>query len=197
MKTLKRFGAHLWPHKKLSPKHTKALMSPQRGKISDYGTQLLAYQRFRAVYGWPSKNTMVRTLEKARRYEGRLSDTFVILFERRLDTQVYRSLWARSMDQARYLVHYGHIQVNGRTASSPGYYLEPGDVVSLSSEARSFVQAELAHTFDTTSQVQHPHMHDHLEVDYMNGCFVYLYAPQIVDHPSLLSMDHVLQALET
>jgi len=48
--------------------------------------------------------------------------------ERRLDTVIFRSLWATSINQARQMVIHGHVEVNGKKEHRPGLLLRPGDI---------------------------------------------------------------------
>ncbi|KAF1345097.1 hypothetical protein BDV97DRAFT_379126 [Delphinella strobiligena] len=54
--------------------------------------------------------------------------------ERRLDTAVFRSLFASSTRQARQFVVHGFVKVNGKKMQYPGYLLNPGDMFSVEPE---------------------------------------------------------------
>jgi small subunit ribosomal protein S4 len=74
--------------------------------------------------------------------------------ERRLDTVVFRSLFATSIQQARQLVIHGHVEVNGRPVYStfnrsnlqenrPGVLLRPGDIYHANPQiVKRFISAE-------------------------------------------------------
>lgn len=51
--------------------------------------------------------------------------------ERRLDTAVFRALFASSTKQARQFVVHGGVKVNGKKMVYPGYKLNPGDMFSV------------------------------------------------------------------
>ncbi|ORY11033.1 hypothetical protein BCR34DRAFT_484732 [Clohesyomyces aquaticus] len=51
--------------------------------------------------------------------------------ERRLDTAVFRALFASSVRQARQFVCHGLVKVNGKKIIYPGYMLNPGDVFQV------------------------------------------------------------------
>ncbi|KAK4969242.1 hypothetical protein LTR66_011730, partial [Elasticomyces elasticus] len=51
--------------------------------------------------------------------------------ERRLDTAVWRALFASSARQARQFVVHGWVKVNGKKMIYPGYLLNPGDMFSV------------------------------------------------------------------
>ncbi|GAM84656.1 hypothetical protein ANO11243_026550 [Dothideomycetidae sp. 11243] len=54
--------------------------------------------------------------------------------ERRLDTAVWRALFASSALQARQFVVHGAVKVNGKKMRHPGYLLNPGDMFSVDPE---------------------------------------------------------------
>jgi len=51
--------------------------------------------------------------------------------ERRLDTAIFRALFASSAKQARQFVVHGHVKVNGKRMPYPGYMLNPGDMFQV------------------------------------------------------------------
>ncbi|KAF2467299.1 alpha-L RNA-binding motif-containing protein [Lindgomyces ingoldianus] len=55
--------------------------------------------------------------------------------ERRLDTAVFRALFASSVRQARQFVVHGLVKVNGKKMIYPGYMLNPGDMFQVVPES--------------------------------------------------------------
>ncbi|KAF1938699.1 alpha-L RNA-binding motif-containing protein [Clathrospora elynae] len=51
--------------------------------------------------------------------------------ERRLDTAIFRALFASSVRQARQFVVHGLVKVNGKKMPYPGYALNPGDMFQV------------------------------------------------------------------
>ncbi|KAI9741420.1 MAG: mitochondrial 37S ribosomal protein nam9 [Claussenomyces sp. TS43310] len=51
--------------------------------------------------------------------------------ERRLDTAIFRALFASSARQARQFVIHGQVKVNGKKMIYPGYLLNPGDMFQV------------------------------------------------------------------
>jgi ribosomal protein S4 len=58
--------------------------------------------------------------------------------ERRLDTAIFRSLFASSTRQARQFVVHGLVKVNGKKMIYPGYMLNPGDMFQVDPESVMF-----------------------------------------------------------
>ncbi|KAK5047961.1 hypothetical protein LTR84_006151 [Exophiala bonariae] len=71
--------------------------------------------------------------------EGRAKKKFPIPYmqmtyaplERRLDTAIFRSMFASSIRQARQFVIHGSVRVNGQRMKYPGYLLNPGDMFQV------------------------------------------------------------------
>jgi len=58
--------------------------------------------------------------------------------ERRLDTAIFRALFASSTRQARQFVTHGWVKVNGKKMKHPSYLLNPGDMFSVDPERVMF-----------------------------------------------------------
>ncbi|OAL31316.1 hypothetical protein AYO20_08226 [Fonsecaea nubica] len=54
--------------------------------------------------------------------------------ERRLDTAIFRAMFASSARQARQFVVHGAVKVNGKQMRYPGYLLNPGDMFQVEPE---------------------------------------------------------------
>ncbi|KAF1361336.1 alpha-L RNA-binding motif-containing protein [Lizonia empirigonia] len=58
--------------------------------------------------------------------------------ERRLDTAIFRALFASSVRQARQFCVHGLVRVNGKKMPYPGYMLNPGDMFQVEPESVMF-----------------------------------------------------------
>ena len=108
----------------------------RRRKVNDFGLQLREKQKARRIYGVLEKQ-MKNTFDKATEMRGATGEVLLELLEARLDNVVYRSGFAKSRSQARQLVSHGHINVNGRTAKTPSYEVQPGDTVAVKESSRA------------------------------------------------------------
>lgn len=100
------------------------------GRMSEYGEQLLAKQVIRRYYGMLEKQFR-KTFEKARKMHGNNGLNFLRLLEMRLQTQVYRLGYARTIFQARQFVTHQHVTVNGKLVDIPSYTCRVGDVIAV------------------------------------------------------------------
>jgi ribosomal protein S4 len=63
--------------------------------------------------------------------------------ERRLDTAVFRAMFASSVRQARQFVVHGLVKVNGKKMPYPGYSLNPGDMFQVEPSSVMFATGAL------------------------------------------------------
>jgi small subunit ribosomal protein S4 len=102
----------------------------RKPKMMGYGLQLREKQKTRRIYGLPE--TQFRNLfEKAARLPGITGDNLLNMLERRLDNVIYRMGFGTSRAQARQIVRYGHVQVNGRKVNIPSYQARQNDVIEI------------------------------------------------------------------
>jgi len=107
-----------------------------RRKHSEYGLQLREKQKARRIYGILEKQFR-SYYEKAVRQRGVTGENLLRLLETRLDNVIYRMGFAASRPQARQLVRYGHVEVNGKRVTIPSYQVKEKDIVSIRENSRS------------------------------------------------------------
>lgn len=110
--------------------------SKRRGKISEYGLQLMEKQKAKYTYGILERQ-FKNTFYKASRRKGVTGEVLLQLIESRLDNVVYRLGIAPTRSAARQLVLHKHITVNGNVTNIPSYQLKPGDQVAVREKSRS------------------------------------------------------------
>jgi small subunit ribosomal protein S4 len=137
----RKVGFNIWGRAKC-PSQKRPYPPGQHGpnqrerRSSEYGEQLLAKQLIRRYYGMLEKQFR-RTFEKASRMHGNTGLNFLRLLELRLQTQVYRLGYARTIEQARQLVSHQHILVNGQIVDIPSYQVRVGDVIEVRDRPQS------------------------------------------------------------
>ncbi len=107
-----------------------------RGKISDYGQQLLEKQKAKRIYNLLEKQFKL-TFLKAQKMKGNTGDNLLQLLEMRLDNVIYRLGLAVSRSQARQLVNHGLFAVNNRGVNIPSYMVKEGDVIEVKKNKRN------------------------------------------------------------
>ena len=102
----------------------------RKGKLSNYGVQLVEKQKLRFTYGISEKQ-LRKIFEKAGKLKGIHGENMFKLLESRLDNIVYRMGIASTRRAARPFVNHGHVAVNGVKVDIPSFQVKPGDVVSV------------------------------------------------------------------
>jgi small subunit ribosomal protein S4 len=137
----RRFGQNLWGRPK-SPVNKRSYGPGQhgqrrKGKMSDFGLQLIAKQKLRLYYGNITEKQFRKIYAEAARRKGNTAENLVGLLESRLDAMVYRSKFVPTVWAARQFVNHGHVKVNGRRVNIPSYVVKAGDVIEVREKARS------------------------------------------------------------
>lgn len=113
--------------------------SRKPGKQSNYKRQLLEKQKLRAQYN-VGERQLANYFERATAIPGSPVGALVQLLETRLDALMLRAGFARTIFAARQYVRHGHVLVNGKRVSVPGYQVNPGDVITLAERSRQVPQ---------------------------------------------------------
>jgi small subunit ribosomal protein S4 len=111
-------------------------MSKKRGKLSEYGTQLMEKQKAKYTYGILERQ-FKNIFLKASRKKGITGEVLLQLIEARLDNVVFRLGIAPSRSAARQIIGHRHITVNGSVVNIPSCELKPGDIVAVRERSRS------------------------------------------------------------
>ncbi|MGH7909467.1 MAG: 30S ribosomal protein S4 [Thermodesulfobacteriota bacterium] len=112
------------------PDQTPGEHGLRRPKFSEFGIRLREKQKVRRIYGLTERQFR-RYFERASRVKGITGELLISLLERRLDNVIYRLGFAGSRKEARELVRYGHILINGRKLDIPSYQTKLGDVIEV------------------------------------------------------------------
>ncbi|MGL4524706.1 MAG: 30S ribosomal protein S4 [Spirochaetia bacterium] len=152
-KIVRRLGVNIYGNSKYDKLLRKKSNPPGvergrkiRGKVSEYGKQLMEKQKIRFAYGMSEKQFYL-TFQKAKHLPGLTGDNFMILLEKRLDNVIYRCGMATTRSQARQMVSHGHIYVNGRLVDVPSFRVSTGDALEvkpMSEKSKSLARAGLA-----------------------------------------------------
>jgi small subunit ribosomal protein S4 len=108
----------------------------RRGKLSEYGVQLMEKQKAKFTYGILEKQ-FSNLFKEALRRKGVTGENLLQMCEMRLDNIVYRLGIAPTRRAARQLVTHKHITVNGTYVNIPSYALKIDDIVSVRERSKS------------------------------------------------------------
>lgn len=99
-------------------------------KLSNYGLQLREKQKVKRMYGLREQQFR-RYFNIASRIKGVTGKILIQLLERRLDNVIFRTGFAVSHNQARFIVNHGHVYVNNRRVNIPSYLVRAEDIVEV------------------------------------------------------------------
>jgi small subunit ribosomal protein S4 len=102
----------------------------RRRKISDYGLRLIEKQSLRTNYG-VTERQLRNLMAEALRTKENSGEKLLELLERRLDNVVWRAGFAPTIPAARQLVTHGHVHVNGRRVTFPGYRVSAEEAIGV------------------------------------------------------------------
>jgi small subunit ribosomal protein S4 len=183
----RRFGQNLWGRPK-SPVNKRSYGPGQhgqrrKGKMSDFGLQLIAKQKLRLYYGNITEKQFRKIYAEAARRKGNTAENLVGLLESRLDALVYRSKFVPTVWAARQFVNHGHVKVNGRRVNIPSYVVKAGDVIEVREKSRSMalvLEAQASGERDVP---------DYIELDPKAMTAKFVRAPLLGDVPYPVQME--------
>lgn len=109
-----------------------------RGKLSEYGKQLLEKQKACYMYGLNDRQLRA-VFAKATRTTGQTDTMMRTILERRMDNSLFRGGFAKTRIQARQFVSHGLFTVNGVRVTIPSFQLSAGDVVKVRDNRKTSV----------------------------------------------------------
>ncbi|MDB5491645.1 MAG: rpsD [Micavibrio sp.] len=182
----RRLGVNLWGRAK-SPFNKRQTGPGQhganRGKLSDYGTQLRAKQKLKGYYGNIGERQFARYYDEAIRLRGDSGQQLVGLLERRLDAVVYRAKFVATVFAARQFVSHGHVMVNGVRCTTPSYQVKEGDVIEVKEKTRQMAMYQMA------TELAERDVPEYVQVDHKAGKATFLRVPKLEDIPYPVQME--------
>jgi small subunit ribosomal protein S4 len=108
----------------------------RRGKVSEYGEQLLEKQKVRSMFMLTERQCRRLYADAATR-TGKTDVVMKQMLERRLDNAIYRAGLAKTRLQARQFVAHGLFTVNGQRVTVASFLVSPGDKVTVRTQTKS------------------------------------------------------------
>lgn len=108
----------------------------RKGKVSEYGQQLLEKQKVRDMFGITERQFQ-RIYDEASRQTGQTDQTMKIILERRLDNVIFRAGFAMTRLQSRQFVSHGLFLVNDRRVTVASYQVKPNDKIEIRRQSKS------------------------------------------------------------
>lgn len=186
-KISRKLGVSLWGQDK-DPFLKRNYKPGQHGAASktrptDYGIQLKAKQKLKFYYGNISEKQFRNTFKTADRTKGDVSENFIGLLERRLDTVVYRANFVPTVFAARQFVNHKHVQVNGKIINIPSYKVKEGDVIEVRDKSK-----KLTILLDSLQKMERD-VPTYLDLNAENKTVKYLSVPDFASVPYATQME--------
>ena len=99
-------------------------------RLSQYGLHLQEKQKLRYNYG-VSEHELIKYVQKSRKKKGDTGNILLQLLESRLDSMVYRAGLAPTIISARQLINHGHVCINNKKVTIPGFHCGIGTKISV------------------------------------------------------------------
>jgi len=112
----------------------EGLSRQQEKRPSPLLLQLMERTKLRIMYGNMANREVDRLIKRGLSIRGRMVDNLFKLLESRLDVFLYRIGFFATIPCARQWIHYGKVLINNKPYTSANYILQPGDVVSISTD---------------------------------------------------------------
>jgi len=182
----RRIGANLWGRAK-SPYNTRqtgpGMHGQRRGKLSDFGLQLMAKQKLKGYYGNIGEKQFRRYFKEADRLRGDTGQNLVGLLERRLDAVIYRANFVPTVFAARQFVNHKHVFVNGKIVNIPSYQVQEGDVIEVKEASRQLPMVLQA------QQQPESEVPDYIDVEAKAMKATFIRTPKLEDIPYPVQME--------
>lgn len=182
----RRVGANLWGRAK-SPYNLRqtgpGMHGQRRGKLSDFGLQLMAKQKLKGYYGNIGEKQFRRYFKEADRLRGDTGQNLVGLLERRLDAVIYRANFVPTVFAARQFVNHKHVFVNGKIVNIPSYQVQEGDVIEVKESSRQLPMVLQA------QQQPEREVPDYIDVEAKAMKATFIRTPKLEDIPYPVQME--------
>ncbi len=134
----------------------------KKSKLSNFGIQLREKQKIKRIYG--VLETQFRNyFLKATAIKGVTGHILMQFLERRLDSILFNSGFAKSRTDGRQIVSHNHVSVNGRRVNIASFLVKPNDIVEIKTDNKMVDQVKI--NVETTKERKPPAW---LEVDSAN-----------------------------
>lgn len=155
----------------------------RRGKLSDYGQQLMAKQKLKGYYGNIGEKQFRSYYKEADRMRGDTGQNLIGLLECRLDAVVYRASFVPTVFAARQFVNHKHVTVNGKIVNIPSYQVKPGDVIEVREKGKAIPMVISA------TQQPEREVPEYVDVDLKAMKATFLRIPALEDVPYPVQME--------
>ena len=116
----------------------------QYKKSSSFKNVLLERKKCSVIYGSLGEKRIQKLILQAKHFDGKFDENFIKIVESRLDVALYRICFFPTIFSAKQWINHGHVLVNKKVNTLPGYQLKAGDVISISSEKKDILKKKIS-----------------------------------------------------
>jgi small subunit ribosomal protein S4 len=111
-------------------KFNKKLITDNNKQLSQYGIHLKEKQKLRYNYGI-CEHELIKYVRRAKKRKGNTGNVLLQLLEMRLDNILFRAGLVPTISTARQLIGHGHIKVNNKKVTIPGFNCKISDEIEI------------------------------------------------------------------
>ena len=112
-------------------KYRKEIKPEKRNKF--FQKRLFEKQQFKNFYGMISQYQLKNLFKKLSKKDNKINTfkNFVLIIESRLDINLLRLRFARTIFHAKQLINHKKIKINNEIVNKPNFLLKKGDIITL------------------------------------------------------------------
>ena len=115
--------------------------------LSQYAHHLQEKQKLRYNYG-VTEHELVKYVKKAKKKKGNTGYLLLQLLESRLDNLIYKSGLTPTINSARQLINHGHVFVNKKRVTIPGFHCPISTEISINKNSIKNLNSDLKQTLN-------------------------------------------------
>lgn len=145
----------------------RSILKVKRKKTTTFAKLFIIKQSLKLFYSNLSEKCFKNYLNISIKSPSKTIDKLISYLERRLDTILFRSLFAFSFFSARQLINHGFVYLNNKVSLISKKSIYKGDVIFI---AKTFKSFELFHFFLLNRSLT-----NYLEIDYKYNSIIFLW----------------------
>lgn len=128
---LEKLRKKKWNLFKKKLKFRKVIKPEKRSQL--FQKRLFEKQEFKNFYGLIPEYQLKNLFKKLLKKDNKINTfkNFVITLETRLDINLLRLKFSKTIFQAKQLINHKKIKINGKIISKPNYLLKKGDIITI------------------------------------------------------------------
>ncbi len=153
--------------------YLRSVLKVKKKKTTTFAKLFIIKQSLKLFYSNLSEKCFKNYLNLSIKSPSKTMDKLISYLERRLDTILFRSLFAFSFFSARQLINHGFVHLNDKIILVSKKSIRKGDIIFINKTSKSF---ELFHFFLLTRSLT-----NYLEIDYKYNSIIFLWDINLIN----------------